>query len=416
MGKKEVCKNAKELCVKTVEKEGSNCGEQYVSVEFLLFEECPVTIYRRECPEFVFDYDGKEYFDGMQPKEEDVIFKGTLEKENGFFTYEDFSVQTGMVYTYWVEPELANGHITGPYPVKVRDSRIWWHFDKINEKMRELRKLYHDTELITVGHTVANKELLGLRIGNSKNVFALIGAVHAGESGPEIFFNVIERILNKNPGLLEKTGIAVLPSVNADVREMLASGTPWYLRKNLNGVDINRNFDEFWEEAENMYGYSTDDPRGAIYKGTSPASEPETKAVKSFLEYFKPKVAFSYHHLASVVCDRTLCSKHYETDKEGYSKMQSYAQVYSAGFRAQTGLTSTETGFPQISSVPGNFSSWAYTKGIYAADLEYSGENAFFELFENSKQDKTNIEMLNHNIDFHENAICNMLEFMGKEN
>ena len=104
-----------------------------------------------------------------------------------------------------------------------------------------------------------------------------MGNVHAGESGAEICLSSLKYILENKPEILKKTGIAILPSVNADQREEMAVGAPWYIRVNKNGVDINRNFDADWEEVTHGYGIASDDPRSVTYRGKYPESEPEQK-------------------------------------------------------------------------------------------------------------------------------------------
>ena len=100
-----------------------------------------------------------------------------------------------------------------------------------------------------------------------------------------------------------------MPSVNADRREEMAVGAPWYIRVNKNGVDINRNFDIEWEEVTHGYGIASDDPRSVTYRGKYPESEPETKAIMNFAEVIKPRMILSYHALCSITCDNMLSAK-----------------------------------------------------------------------------------------------------------
>ena len=64
------------------------------------------------------------------------------------------------------------------------------------------------------------------------------------------------------------------------------------------GVDLNRNFPYKW-------GYdnegSSDDPSSETYRGTGPASEPETKAMDAFAKKMKFKFLVNYHSAAELL-------------------------------------------------------------------------------------------------------------------
>lgn len=67
---------------------------------------------------------------------------------------------------------------------------------------------------------------------------------------------------------------------------------------NVDGVDPNRNFPTFW-------GYddegSSSDPSSATYRGTAPASEPETQAYDSLVRRIKPEFLVNYHSAAELI-------------------------------------------------------------------------------------------------------------------
>jgi Ca2+-binding RTX toxin-like protein len=98
--------------------------------------------------------------------------------------------------------------------------------------------------------------------------------------------------------LLDYFQIDIVPVVNPDGRKFAEQGYLW--RKNTNpnpppgaepadfpnyGVDLNRNHDFEWGEVE---GGSSGDPSSETYRGASPASEPETKAVENFVKTLFP--------------------------------------------------------------------------------------------------------------------------------
>ena len=61
-------------------------------------------------------------------------------------------------------------------------------------------------------------------------------------------------------------------------------------RKNVNGVDINRNFSRFWNESDST------DPSSQSYKGTSPFSELEAQYVRDVILENKDSIAFFDYH------------------------------------------------------------------------------------------------------------------------
>lgn len=259
-----------------------------------------VRVYRRNEVNYRFNDDYAEYFDGLVPTAEDLLFEGELAAvDHRKFTYHDTSVEIGQTYVYWVSS--LDDPPVGPAPVRVRDPRVWWSAEKINARMSALADKHPSlVSSIELGHTRRGSRLDGLRIGNPDNCIVLIGAVHPGESGPELILPAVERLVEENPAVLERTGVAILPSVGIDERERLVQGIPWYLRVNQSGVDINRNFPSRWDTVEHTYGMSTDDPDAATYRGPAPASEPETQAVIALVSLVRPRCVMSFHCLASI--------------------------------------------------------------------------------------------------------------------
>jgi hypothetical protein len=90
-------------------------------------------------------------------------------------------------------------------------------------------------------------------------------------------------------------GLTILPLINADTRQRIVDGYPRYLRKNPNGVDLNRNFNGNWSTAQVKYGRSTNDPDSPTYRGESAESEKETQAVVDFIAKTRPLVVISLH-------------------------------------------------------------------------------------------------------------------------
>jgi hypothetical protein len=106
------------------------------------------------------------------------------------------------------------------------------------------------------------------------------------------------------PALRDSRDIWVIPVENPDGYQYTFT-TDRYWRKNrrpnadgTSGVDPNRNYPAFWGVDD--LG-SSPDPGAEIYRGTGPASEPETQAVLAFHAAHPPVVAVSYHSYSGLV-------------------------------------------------------------------------------------------------------------------
>lgn len=370
-----------------------------------------IIIYRREEPGYVFDYDESEYFDCMLPREEDIIFNGMLDVENTYCVYTDYNVEIGKVYVYWVGRDSYGKYLTGPAPVTVRDARVWWSYEKISEVERELERNYPEVALKQVGTTVYGKELTALLVGNRKNMIACIGAVHAGESGPEILLTAVSEMLRENPSAFDACGIAVLPVVNADMRDVMVKGAPWYIRTNAKGVDLNRNFDANWNVTEYGYDLSTADYRSPTYRGPYPHSEPEVRAVVNFIELVNPRAVFSFHYLCSVASDKLISSKSAANDEEYKTKLEYVKRIYSDSFRDAIGKPRLANCEAELTSSSGGLATYMYQRGVVAFDLEFKSDvDEFFDC----KRDKTTFEMLSLAIRGHKAALLKMIEIYSK--
>jgi murein tripeptide amidase MpaA len=215
----------------------------------------------------------------------------------GKFEYFDFDVKPAHYYAYWLTKN-KNEIVQGPFLLKVRDPNVLLSQATIESKMAALQQKYPTlAKVVTFGKTFQNRDMNAIVIGNPNNAVLMVGATHAGESGAEQGIYAAETILAQERDLLKKVGLIVIPVYNIDGRERLISGHANYLRKNANTVDLNRNMEAGWDVVESRYGTTTATPAAGTYRGPAPNSEPETKALVSFLSNYKPKVGFFYHQL-----------------------------------------------------------------------------------------------------------------------
>jgi len=175
-------------------------------------------------------------------------------------------------------------------------------FHTYQETIDELHKLNKEnpsiTKLISMGKSVEGRDILGIEISSSKrktrNSILIMGTHHAREHlTTELTLMTAQYILGNSGkserirNLYDDTTIYIFPLINPDGATYDITGGSYHSwRKNRRnngngsyGVDLNRNYGHRW----GTIGASSD-PRSDTYMGTAAFSEPETRAVKEFVE------------------------------------------------------------------------------------------------------------------------------------
>ncbi|MCY4727172.1 DUF2817 domain-containing protein [Nocardioides sp. STR2] len=128
-------------------------------------------------------------------------------------------------------------------------------------------------EVRTIGHSVQGRPIRAWRLGEpGRRRIVLVSTMHGNEPHTR---RILETLRDGRP--VRGVDLWVLPTYNPDG---LARGT----RRNARGVDLNRNFPHLWKDLD-----------GSYESGPRPASEPETRAVMSFLEEVDPRRVISFH-------------------------------------------------------------------------------------------------------------------------
>lgn len=233
------------------------------------------------------------------------------------------------------------------------------------------------------GEKVAGKsdrDILALRLSNSgaaagaaKPRTLWIGGVHAREiANPEELVRWATRTLEgygRDPeatAILDTREIDIVPIVNPDGHAVVEQG---YAEKNgsklwhrkttspPNGTDPNRNYDFHWGTVG-----SSSNPQSEIYRGPSPASEPEVQAVQRFATANKPNLMIDWHSYSRLVLYPWGDTHKPAPDYEG---LRGIARKF-AGFNHYT----PEQGI-DLYATSGSSKDWAYgTLGIPAFTVE----------------------------------------------
>lgn len=363
-------------------------------------------VYCREEKDFQFNVDYAEFFCGLNPREEDLIFDGEMTPLDGRKFQFRHEAHPGYrrTFVYWVAWQDESP--VGPLPVRFRDPEVWWSLERISDEMEALAKEYPVAVLEVSGHTVSGLPVRSISIGNPNRRIGLAGAIHPGESGSELILPVMRRLVREKPELLEKVGVTALPVICMDQRKQMTLGNPWYLRKNTAGVDLNRNFPQGWEQVSDMYGQRSDDPHSSTFRGWRSGSEPETQAAIQWASSGGLEVVYVYHALASITGATGLAYSGGEQDRDYAAKAAHWMDLfadsfYQGEFTPRSRLRFTAAG--------GSFPAWGYHQlGIAIMDMEWDGNPDSVE----AHSDLTTREMLALYQERHYRAVSGVLESM----
>ena len=183
-----------------------------------------------------------------------------------------------------------------------RKDSNYHNYSEIEEFISEL--VSENKDIVSshvIGKSLENRNIYHLifstdqKESHKKPGIVIMGGHHAREHlsvemGIELAKYLASEFRNNNPeivDLLESRQIHIIPLVNPDGAEYdISSGSYKSWRKNLRknkdfslGVDLNRNYSYKWGT-----GGSSKNPKSPIYMGEKPFSEPETQAIKDFIE------------------------------------------------------------------------------------------------------------------------------------
>jgi hypothetical protein len=136
------------------------------------------------------------------------------------------------------------------------------------------------------GYSVNGKPIPMYRVGNPLGgKYLFDGAIHGcSDLSTLVHYHFLKWLLESGDeralNILRTRCILAVPILNIDQ----------CVRKNSNGVDLNRNFTYNWSSA------GSGDPTSDYYRGTSPASEPETQAIIALFTNEKPEIYINFHN------------------------------------------------------------------------------------------------------------------------
>lgn len=202
-------------------------------------------------------------------------------------------------------------------------------YDTLCEDVKRLAGTYGFLEVFSLGSSVAGRSLFALRWGKGAKRIFLNGAHHGMEWITSLLLmqilaefshhyaeNTAIGTIHFRP-LYDEISLVACPMVNPDGVHLAVNGltddlppitrtrlkayngdstdfSKW--QANLNGVDLNHNYDAGFEKGLFMqHKLGIYSPGPTRYSGTTPESEPESKAMADYTRLFRPHIAVAYH-------------------------------------------------------------------------------------------------------------------------
>ena len=373
-----------------------------------------VRVYRQPEPAFVRGEDYDEYFMTAKLTAREVVFEGELTPSNGRkFTWVDDSAEFQTTYSYYIEVE-GDDEPVGPVPIRHADPEVYWSYDRLQSELTQLVDRYGSSVPMVLDHcgqTGAGRAIPCLRIGARGPRLALVGLIHPGESGPELIVGALGQLLERSPELFEHAQVLALPAVNIDARELQAQGIPWYIRKTITGVDLNRNFPADWDTPALGYGLDSTDPDALTYRGPAPASAAETQAVMAAMEASPPDVVVSYHAVASLCSLPALFPVKAKDDATYAERCLAVGEAFAAGGFADVPF---DPRWVRPGCTEGSLPLWVYQRfNAPSLDLEMGATDR--NEVEFAKEDRVTRELVATYQDKHADALRSVLRMLAQQ-
>ena len=251
------------------------------------------------------------------------------------------------------------------------------------------------SEKISLGTTFQGRDIWAIKISDNVNIeedepeILYTGMHHARE--PMSFMNLYYYIywLLENyqidddaTNIIDNRELWFIPIVNPDGYEYNRSIAPnggGMQRKNMretcgggaDGIDPNRNYSYMWGLDDQG---SSPDGCNETYRGTSPFSEPETQAVKNFVESKNFKIALNYHSYSDLLIYPFGYSYENPMNPNDLNTFIEYAQDMTQYNNYEWG-----TGPDILYPVNGEACDWMYgEEGIFAYTPEIGGSSDGF--------------------------------------
>jgi hypothetical protein len=259
-------------------------------------------------------------------------------------------------------------------------------YEKTCEFLKECQKNYSSLISVeSIGKTWEERDIMlatiSLNIENAHLKPALLytGTIHAREwIGNELAVFFIDYLLNNyetNPKIqeiLSHNTLYIVPCLNPDGFEYSKNHFSFW-RKNRRdnkdgtfGVDLNRNFNIGYQKSK--------DTSSNVYSGPEPFSEPETKAIKDFVDnHPNITIALDYHSQGNVFFPAHKFN--HEAEPEGTDLNTICANMNYEIHKVTGRKYGIHRGKPPKKLISGSGREYYYSRGIISAVVEVGTQN-----------------------------------------
>lgn len=192
------------------------------------------------------------------------------------------------------------------YAKTIVQIREMYTYDEMQEDIDELCKNFPDyVNATSIGKSVQNRDLTMIKIGNpyAEHAVLIQASLHGREYiATQVVMSISEYYANlfskgEIPDVYQNTCFYVVPMANPDgVTIAQTITTDW--KANANGVDLNRNFDAYWDIS---YNKGVNAPYKMDFKGYFPNSEPESKALTALVDSRDWDCVINYHMRGNII-------------------------------------------------------------------------------------------------------------------
>ena len=214
--------------------------------------------------------------------------------------------------------------------------------------------------------TKENRDIKLFVVGTGKKNILITGGVHAREwLTPIVSTYIIEHLLKSN--LLDDYTFYIIPIVNPDgyIHSFKNGNRMW--RKNMNGVDINRNFSKGFGK------HSGSNPDDHDFRGTNPFSENETKALRKLIKSKSFYLHLDIHSYGQLIAGSWAYKNkkhpnHKQLEKLGNKMVSAMKTKYVFGHGSMNG---------KLGLSGGTFQDYTSSLGVHSFTIELPTKTSF---------------------------------------
>lgn len=194
---------------------------------------------------------------------------------------------------------------------------IGYTYERLKRDISDLQERFNFLDVYTIGESVQNRKIYILKFGQGPRKIFICGGTHACEwiTVPILMKWTRDVCQINSQDLFERATIHILPMLNPDGIQLQIKGlepegknhnklvkwnngstdfSKW--KANINGVDLNRNFNAGWKEAKKIEKEAgITGPWLELYGGEYPESERETQVLANYTMDQNFDLVLSYH-------------------------------------------------------------------------------------------------------------------------